>query len=87
MFLLVLSSRSRLAPSPGRHKRKHAQDECDELHIEFLAAQALDAEASNELTMQERLYQAKMKRIEKSQAGKRHGSPVEITRWLLWDPF
>ena len=25
--------------------------------------------------MQERLYQAKMKRIEKSQAGKRHGSP------------
>ena len=64
-----------LAPSPGRHKRKHAQDECDELHIEFSAAQALDAEASRELTMQERLYQAKMKRIEKSQAGKRHGSP------------
>ena len=64
-----------LAPSPGRHKRKHAQDECDELHIEFSAAQALDAEASKELTMQERLYQAKMERIEKSQAGKRHGSP------------
>ena len=64
-----------LAPSPGRHKRKHVQHECDELHIEFLAAQALDAEASKELTMQERLYQAKMKRIEKSQAGKRHGSP------------
>ena len=37
--------------------------------------------------MQERLYEAKQRRIEKSQAGKRHGSPVEITRWLLWDPF
>jgi hypothetical protein len=64
-----------LAPSPGRLKRKHAQDECDELRIEFLAAQELDADASKELTMQERLYEAKMKRIDKSQAGKRHGSP------------
>ena len=32
-----------------------------------------DAEAEKELRMQERLYQAKQKRIEKSQAGKRHG--------------
>jgi hypothetical protein len=64
-----------LAPSPGRRKRKEAQDECDDLRVEFEAYQRLNAEAEKELHMQERLYQAKQARIEKSQAGKRHGSP------------
>ena len=55
-----------LAASPGWLKRKQAQVECDDLHIEFEACQRLDAEAEKELHMQERLYEAKQKRIEKS---------------------
>ena len=64
-----------LAPSPGQPKRKQAQVECDMLHMEFEAWQRLDAEAEKELHTQERLYEAKQRRIEKSQVGKRHGSP------------
>ena len=64
-----------LAASPGWLKRKQAQVECDDLRIEFEAHQRLDAEAEKELHMQERLYEAKQRRIEKSKAGKRHGSP------------
>ena len=64
-----------LAPSPGEAKRKQAQVECDKLHMEFEAWQRLDAEAEKALHMQERLYEAKQRRIEKSQVGKRHGSP------------
>jgi len=41
----------------------------------------LDAEAEKELTMQKHLYEAKQKRIDKAQAGKRHGSPfLELER-------
>ena len=64
-----------LAPSPGEAKRKQAQVECDKLHMEFEAWQRLDAGAEKALHMQERLYEAKKRRIEKSQVGKRHGSP------------
>ena len=64
-----------LAPSPGQPKRKQAQVECDKLHMEFEAWHQLDVKAEKELRMQERLYKAKQTRIEKSQAGKRHGSP------------
>ena len=63
------------APSPGEAKRKQAQVECDTLHMEFEGYQLLDAEAEKKLHMQERIYEAKKRRIEKSQAGKRHGSP------------
>jgi hypothetical protein len=64
-----------LAPLPGQLKRKQAQVECDDLRMEFEAYHQFDAEAEKELRMQERLYEAKQTRMEKSQAGKRHGSP------------
>ena len=69
-----------LAPSPGRLKRKQALLECDDLRIEFEACQRLDAEAENELHMQERLYEAKQKRIDNSQAGKPAREPVRRAR-------
>ena len=43
--------------------------------IEFEAYQQLDAAAAKELHMQERLYEAKQRRIQNNQPGKRHGSP------------
>ena len=58
-----------------RPNGKQAQVECDDLHMEFEAWHQLDVKAEKELRMQERLYEAKQTRIEKSQAGKRHGSP------------
>ena len=41
----------------------------------------MDREAEAELIMSLKLYEAKMRRIEKAQAGKRHGSPyLELER-------
>ena len=69
------------APSPGRAKRKLAKDECDELGIAYMAWSEMDREAEAELSMSLKLYEAKMRRIEKAQAGKRHGSPyLELER-------
>ena len=62
-------------PSPGRRKRKEASAELDELIIEYEVMQEADSEAAKQLKLAERLYDAKIRRIEKSQAGKRHGSP------------
>ena len=42
---------------------------------EWEAWEELDGEAERELTMALRLYDAKKRRIEKAQKGKRHGSP------------
>ena len=64
-----------VAPSPGRVKRKEAQVECEELYAEFGAWEELNGEAEKELMMALRLYDAKQRRIEKAQKGKRHGSP------------
>ena len=69
------------APSPGRAKRKLAKDECDELSIAYMAWSEMDREAEAELSMSLKLYEAKWRRIEKAQAGKRHGSPyLELER-------
>ena len=69
------------APSPGRAKRKLAKDKCDELGIAYMAWSEMDREAEAELSMSLKLYEAKMRRIEKAQAGKRHGSPyLELER-------
>ena len=69
------------APSPGRAKRKLAKDECDELGIAYMAWSEINAEAEAELRMSFKLYEAKMRRIDKAQAGKRHGSPfLELER-------
>ena len=65
----------------GSAQKEQAQVECDDLRIEFEAYQRLDAEAEKELHMQERLYEAKQKRIDKSQAGR-----GETRQWLAPSP-
>ena len=46
-----------------------------------MAWSEMDAEAEAELRMSFKLYGAKMRRIDKAQAGKRHGSPfLELER-------
>ena len=46
-----------------------------------MAWSEMDAEAEQELRMSLRLYEAKVRRIEKAQAGKQHGSPyLELER-------
>ena len=46
-----------------------------------MAWSEMDREAEAELSMSLKLYEAKMRRIEKAQAGKRHGSPfLELER-------
>jgi len=62
-------------PSPGRLKRKEAEAELDELFIEYEVMQEADSEAVKQLKLAERIYGAKMRRLDASQAGKRHGSP------------
>ena len=61
------------APSSGQAKRKLAKDELGELSTAYVAWSDIDAEAEKELRMSLRLYAAKVRRIEKAQAGKRHG--------------
>jgi hypothetical protein len=63
------------APSPGRAERKQAEEELEELFIEYDALEELDGDAAKELTCAKRIFEAKQRRIETSQAGKRHGSP------------
>ena len=70
-----------VAASPGAVKRKQATEECNELFAEFEAWETLDGEAEVELALAKRLYDAKVRRIDKAQAGKRHGSPfLELER-------
>ena len=46
-----------------------------------MAWSEIDTEAEAELRMSLKLYEAKMRRIDKAQAGKRHGSPfLELER-------
>ena len=61
--------------SPGGIKRKEAEAELDELSITYQAWEKIDCEAEKAFALAQRLYDAKVRRIEKSQAGKRHGSP------------
>ena len=69
------SQPSVVATSPGLLKRKQSEREWQELNGEWEAWEELDGEAERELTMALRLYDAKKRRIEKAQKGKRHGSP------------
>ena len=62
-------------PSPGRQKRMQAEVELDELLAEYEVRQEMDDKAEKELALAQRLYDAKMRRIDASQAGKRHGKP------------
>ena len=53
-----------------------AEVELDGLLAEYEVRQEMDDKAEKELALAERLYDAKMRRIDASQAGKRHGKPV-----------
>ena len=52
-----------------------AEVELDELLAEYEVRQEMDDKAEKELALAQRLYDAKMRRIDASQAGKRHGKP------------
>ena len=66
----------RAAPlSPGGRKRKQAEDELIELAAASEVYEELASEAEKQLALAQRLYDAKMKRIDASQASKRHGKP------------
>ena len=64
------------APSPGRRKREQAEEELIELKAEWEVRQEVEGESAKALTLAERIYDAKMRRLDKSQAGKRHGDPT-----------
>ena len=67
----------KLAASPGRAKRQAAEAELDELYATWLVDEETMAEADKELSMQERLYAAKMKRIDEAQKRKKQrGSAI-----------
>jgi hypothetical protein len=71
------ASDATLAPSPGRAKRQAAEVELDELRISFLLDEELNADAERELNMHERLYEAKMKRVDDAQKRKKQrGCPI-----------
>ena len=63
------------APSPGGLKRQQAEDELIELAAESEVREEVAAEAEKQLALAQRLYDAKMRRLDASQAGKRHGNP------------
>ena len=65
------------APSPGRMKRKQAQDEAEELYAEYKAYDELRSDAEKEFTLAQRIYDAKMRRIDAAQKGKGRGSASE----------
>ena len=52
-----------------------AEAELDELRVEYEVREEMDTESQKALAVAERLYDAKMRRIDASQAGKRHGAP------------
>ena len=58
-------------------KRKQADEELIELAAESEVLEELAAEAKQHLALAQRLYDAKMRRLDASQAGKRHGSPFK----------
>jgi hypothetical protein len=53
-----------MPPSPRKQKQNEAKAELTELLLDFQVAQELDAEAEQQMSLAERLYDAKMKRIE-----------------------
>ena len=63
--------------SPGGLKRKQADEELIELAAESEVREELAAEAEEQLALAQRLYDAKMRRLDASQAGKRHGNPFK----------
>ena len=67
-----------VALSPGGLKRKQADEELIELAAESEEVrEELAAEAEEQLALAQRLYDAKMRRLDASQAGKRHGNPFK----------
>jgi hypothetical protein len=64
------------ALSPGGVKRQAAQDELDDLYVEFMAHEEVGAEAERSLALAERIYEAKERRLDAAQKKrKRNGSP------------
>jgi hypothetical protein len=62
--------------SPGGVKRQAAQDELDDLYVEFMAHEEVGAEAERSLALAERIYEAKERRLDAAQKKrKRNGSP------------
>ena len=61
--------------SPGKRKREEAKDEMIDLYELFDIAKELEVDARKRFKLAERIYEAKQRRIEKSQAGTRHGCP------------
>ena len=66
-----------VALSPGGLKRKQADEELIELAAESEVLEELAAEAEQQLALAQRLYDAMMRRLDASQAGKRHGNPFK----------
>ena len=65
------------ALSPGGLKRKQAEEELIELAAESEVLEELAAQAEQQIALAQRLYDAKMRRLDASQAGKRHGNPFK----------
>ena len=63
-----------LPASPGRHKRKQAEEELEDLCIEYYMRDELSSDADKELSVHQRLYDAKMRRIDEAQRRKQRGS-------------
>ena len=71
------ASDAKLASSPGRAKRQAAEAELTELYETWLVDEEMFTQAENELSMQERLYAAKMRRIDEAQKRKKQrGSAI-----------
>ena len=69
------ASHARLALSPGGVKRQAAEAELDELAVEFEVLDELHTEAEKEFRMHQRLYDAKMARLDEAQRRKRKANP------------
>ena len=69
------------AQSPGAAKREQAKEESIELLMDYEIWEEEDAKEVKALSLSRRIYDARMARIDKAQAGKRHGNPaLEIER-------
>jgi hypothetical protein len=60
--------------SPGGIKRKQAEEELEDLYVEYYVRDELSSDADKELSVHQRLYDAKMRRIDEAQRRKQRGS-------------
>ena len=64
-----------LPASPGRLKRtQQAAEELEDLFLEYYVRDELSSDADKELSVHQRLYDAKMRRIDEAQRRKQRGS-------------